>query len=122
MSIFQLSATGVREINVAVTSNSPTAIVDASAALDDTTLFVPWFQVCEINGGTQTLTVEIYDGTNSRYLCDDAGNVWSGNAVTADKGYTFSQGYILPVGSILRVTSGDASGYFHVHGVVGKPY
>ncbi len=122
MSIFQLSATGVQEINIRLTGNTVTTIVDASSGGGDSVLFVPWFEINEVGGGTQNLTVDIYDGTNASYLSDDAGETWATKAVTANKGYKFTQGYLIPVGSKLRITSSDAGGDFHVHGIVGKPY
>ena len=42
---------------------------------------------------------------------------WNAKAVTAKTAYLFTQGLVIPKGSLLRVTSSDASGYFHVHGV-----
>lgn len=117
-SIFQASITGLQEIAVRVTTDDPTVIADAT----DTVLFVPWFQVNEINGGTHTLTVDLYDGTNAVFLGDDTGFTWNIKAVTADASYPFTQGLIIPKGSQLRVTSGDSSGYFHVQGIFGKPY
>lgn len=117
-SIFQASITGLQEINVRVTASTATTIVDAT----DTVLFVPWFQVNEINGGTHNLTVDVYDGANAVYLGDDAGASWNAKAVTAKASYAFTQGLIIPKGSKLRVTSSDASGYFHVQGIFGKPY
>ena len=117
-SIFQASITGLQEIDKRLADDDPNVIVDAT----DTVLFVPWFQVNEINGGTQNLTVDIYDGTSATYLGDDAGATWNAKAVTADASYSFTQGLIIPKGSQLRVTSSDAAGYFHVQGIFGKPY
>jgi hypothetical protein len=121
VSIFQIPATGLQEINVRLSGDTATTIVDASTAAGSV-LFVPWFEVNEVGGGTQNLTVDIYDGTNAAYLSDDGGTAWVAKAVTANKGYKFSQGYLIPVGSKLRVTSSDSDGDFHVHGIVGKPF
>lgn len=118
MSSFQLNATGIYEIAARVVNSTALVIVDAT----NTALFVPWFQVNEINGGTHNLTVDIYDGTNSVYLGDDSGATWNAKAVGAKASYRFTQGYLIPIGSQLRVKSSDASGYFHVAGLVGKPY
>ena len=122
MSIFQLSATGIQEINVRLTDTSATTIVDAASTGGDSVLFIPWFEVNEVGGGTQNLTVDIYDGTKATILSDDAGTVWNAKAVTASTGYKFTQGYLVPVGSKLRVTSSDSGGDFHIYGIVGKPY
>jgi len=99
-------------VNVAVTGNTVTTIVDATLKA----IMVPSFEVNENAGGTQNLTVEIYDGTNSRYLSDDAGTTWKARPVTAYKGYKFTAVYPIPQGSKLRVTSSSATGDFHVIG------
>ena len=90
---------------------------DDLADATNNTIFVPWFEVNEINGGTHNLTVDIYDGTNAVYVGSDGGLTWNAKAVTAKTAYLFTQGLVIPKGSLLRVTSSDASGYFHVHGV-----
>lgn len=118
MSSFQLNATGVHEIAYRVTSSTVATIVDAS----ETALFVPWFEVNETNNSTHNLTVDIYDGTNAVYLGDDAGVTWNAKAVNQYASMKFTQGYLIPIGSKLRVTSSDAAGKFHVVGLVGKPY
>lgn len=99
-------------IIVRVTANTATVIVDGT----NQAVTVANFEVNENAGGTQNLTVEIYDGTNSHYLSDDAGKTWNAQAVTAYKGYKFSGPYAIPVGSKLRVTSSDAAGKFNVIG------
>lgn len=113
MSVFQFDTKGAFPFKQRITANTATTILSAT----NNVLIVPWFQVNEINGGTHNLTVDIYDGTNAHYLGDDSGFTWATKAVGAKASYIFSQGLILPVASSLRVTSGDASGYFHVHGV-----
>lgn len=113
MSVFQFDSYAPLPIKVRVTGNTATTIVDAT----DSVLIVPWFQVNEHNGGTHNLTVDVYDGTNAVYLGDDNGATWNAKAVTAKASYRFSQGLVIPKGSKLRVTSSDATGYFHVHGV-----
>lgn len=118
MSVFQVTANKLIEISKRVTANTATTIVDAS----NETRFVAWFQVNEHNGGTHNLTVDIYDGTNAVYVGDDSGATWNAKAVTAKASYKFTQGYVIPKGSKLRVTSSDASGYFHVHGIELSPY
>lgn len=116
MSVFQMETTGGEPIRVHVTGNTATTIVNAT----DATWFVLWLQVNEHNGGTHNLTVDIYDGTNATYLGDDNGATWNAKAVTAKASYRFSQGLIVPKGSLLRVTSSDASGYFHVIGIAKR--
>ena len=113
MSIFYFEGRAPLPIKVRVTGNTATTIVDAT----DNTLYVPWFQVGEVNGGTHNLTVDVYDGTNAVYQGDDAGASWNAKAVTGKASYRFTNGLVIPKGSKLRVTSSDASGYFHVNGV-----
>ena len=113
MSVFQFIANAPFPIKVRITGNTATTIADAT----NNALFVPWFQVSEHAGSTATLTVDVYDGTNAVYLGDDSGLTWNAKAVTALTSYRFGQGLVIPKGSLLRVTSGDAAGKFHVHGV-----
>ena len=113
MSVFQFASSGPLPIGVAVTGNTATTIVDAT----NNTLFVPWFQVSEINGGTHNLTVDVYNGTTAVYQGSDGGLAWNAKAVTAKTSYLFTQGLVIPKGSKLRVTSSDAAGYFHVAGI-----
>lgn len=113
MSVFQFNATGILPLRARVTASTVTTILSATSNV----LFVPWFQVNEINGGTHNLTVDTYDGTNPVYCGDDSGFTWNAKAVTAKASYRFTQGLVIPIGSSLRITSSDAAGYFHVHGV-----
>lgn len=113
MSVFQIGSDKPLPVNVRVTGNTVTTIVDGSNEV----YFVPWFQVNEHNGGTHNLTVDLYDATNAYYLGDDNGATWNVKAVTAKASYRFSQGIIVPRTWKLRVTSSDASGYFHVVGM-----
>lgn len=113
MSIFQFGTNGPLPIVKRITANTATTVLDAT----NNTLFVPWFQVNEINGGTHNLTVDVYDGTNAVYVGSDGGLTWNAKAVTAKTAYLFTQGLVIAKGSLLRVTSSDASGYFHIHGV-----
>lgn len=98
----------------AITASTATTIVDGT----DQPRVVPNFEVNENAGGTQNLTVELWDGTTHSYLSDDAGTVWNAHAVTAYKGYKFSGPYVVPKDSVLRITSSDASGKFTVIGTV----
>jgi len=113
MSVFQFDAKGALPFKQRITANTATTVLSAT----NNVLIVPWFQVNEINGGTQNLTVDTYDGTNAVYLGDDSGLTWNVKAVTAKASYRFTQGLVIPIGSSLRITSSDAAGYFHVHGV-----
>lgn len=116
MSIFYYEGRAPIALVKRVTSSTVATILDASATGFDAMIFVPWFQVNEHNGGTQNLTVDLYDGTNADYLGDDSGFTWNAKAVTAKASYRFTQGLVIPKGSKLRVTSSDASGYFKVIG------
>lgn len=95
-----------------LSANTATVVIDATNA----PVTVTDFEINEAGGGTQNLTVELYDGTNSRYLSDDAGTTWKAKAVTAYKGYKFTRVVVVDKGSKLRITSSDASGNFHVVG------
>jgi hypothetical protein len=97
---------------VPITANTVTTVIDATS----NAVTITDFEINETGGGTQNLTVELYDGTNSRYLSDDAGTTWKAKAVTAYKGYKFTRVVVVDKGSKLRVTSSDASGNFHVVG------
>lgn len=113
MSVFQFISNAPLPIKVRITGNTATTIADAT----NNTIFVPWFQVNENAGSTASLTVDIYDGTNAVYVGSDGGVTWNVKAVTAYTSYFFTQGLVIPKGSLLRVTSNDAAGKFHVHGV-----
>jgi len=117
MSVFYYEGHAVVSLVTRVTSNAVTTILDASSAGQDSVIIVPWFQINEYNGGTHSLTVDIYDGTNADYLGDDNGATWNAKAVSAKASYRFSQGLMIPKGSKLRITSSDANGYFKVIGV-----
>lgn len=118
MSVFQFPSSQALEIVVPVTGNSATTIVDAT----DNAIFVAWFEVNENNGSTPNLTVDVYDGTNARYLASDDGAVFVARAVAAKSSQQFTRGYVIPKGSKLRVTSSDAAGRFHVMGVQVRNY
>ena len=113
MSIFVYEGKAPLPIKVRVTGNTATTIADAT----NRTLYVPWFQVNEHSGATPNLTVDVYDGTNAVYLANDDGNTWNARPVAAYGSYQFTHGLVIPTGSVLRVTSNNASGLFHVHGV-----
>lgn len=113
MSVFSFIANAPLPIVVRVTGNTATTIADAT----NNTIFVPWLQVNEHNGTSQTLTVDLYDGTNATYLASDDGVVWSAEAAFPKGSAFFTKGIVIPKGSKLRVTSGSASGLFHAVGV-----
>lgn len=117
MSVFTFPSRGTLPINKKVTGSSATTIVDASTAA----VQVAWFQVNENAGATPNLTVDLYDvaNTTSYFLSDSlaAPKVWNITAVTAKQGVLFSEGYVVPLGWKLRVTSSDAAGKFDVIGV-----
>jgi len=113
MSVFQFGSNGPLPIVKRITASTVTTVLDAT----NNTLFVPWFQVNEHAGSTPNLTVDVYDGTNAVYLGDDSGATWNAKAATMLNSYRFTQGLVIPKGSLLRVTSNDAAGKFHVHGV-----
>ena len=112
MSVFNFQGGAADPIIKKITANTVTDIVDATLGA----VRVPWFAVGENNGGTPNLTVEIYDGTTSFYLTA-ASLLWNARAMTAKQGVLFDAGYVIPLGSKLRVTSSDASGRMDVTGV-----
>lgn len=113
MTLFQIALGAIDDIIAQkVTSSSATDVVDAT----DEPWYVQWFQVNENAGATPSLTVEIYDGTNSYYLGAE-GSVWRAKALTANQSVTFSEGYLIPQGYKLRVTSSDAAGKIEVSGI-----
>lgn len=118
MSVFHFPSSQAVEISKTVSTSAATTIVDASEAAQ----FVPWFQVNENNGSTPNLTVDVYDGSAARYLASDDGATFVARAVAAKSSQKFTLGYVIPKGSVLRVTSSDASGRFHVHGVAVRSY
>lgn len=109
---------GLIEVNKAVTGSSATDIVDATSTGINATVMVHRMEINEHAGSTPNLTVDLYDGSNTRYLGDDAGSTWNAKAVTAKQSVRFNGEIIVPLGSKLRVTSSDAAGKFHVHCVL----
>lgn len=111
MSLFQNDVGMAEEITVKITGATATTIVDGT----DNAWLVPWVQVNENAGGTQLLTVDLYDGTTS-YCQGSADFTWKAKAVTAALSLTFTD-IVVPKGWKLRVTSDHASGQFDVVGV-----
>lgn len=112
MTVFQNPINGAEEIAAKITGNTAVVVVDGS----DQAWYVPWVQVNENAGGTQNLTVDLYDGTTS-YCLGTAGATWKAKAVTAYLSLTWSEGIVVPAGWQLRVTSSDAAGKFDVVGI-----
>lgn len=80
---------------------------------------ISWFRVNEYAGGTPTLTVEIYDGTNRFYLGSNS-FTWNAKAMTALQSLLFDEGYPLPQGSSLRITSNVANNVLVYGSYVGR--
>jgi hypothetical protein len=112
MSVFSFEGGAGDPILIKITANTVTDIIDATTEA----VRIPWFAVGENNGGTPNLTVEIYDATLSYYL-PSGGFIWKAKAMTAYQAVVFNEGYVIPVGSKLRVTSSDASGRMDVTGI-----
>lgn len=98
-----------------ITSSTVTDITELDGT--DESIRVAWMSVGENNGSTPNLTVEVYDGTTSFYLVSSDGTTWVAKAVTAKQGVRFNDGFVIPKGSKVRVTSSDGSGRFDVQGV-----
>lgn len=113
MSVFEFQSNSALPIVVRVTGSTATTVADAT----NQQVTVPWFEVNEHTGATPNLTVDLYDGTNTTYVGDDAGGTWNAKAMTAKQSVKFTQGIVVPKGSKLRVTSSDAAGKMHVVGV-----
>jgi hypothetical protein len=108
--VFIYPGGGVFPIAAKITGSSAVTIVDAT----DSIVIVPKLQVNENAGGTQTIKVEITDGTTHLYL-GSGGSTWNAKAVTAYQSIEFADIHI-PKGWALKVTSSDASGKFDVLG------
>lgn len=88
-----------------LTDNTATTILDA----DKQRVAVVGILVTETNGGTHTIKVDLYDGTN-------AYEIRSAKAFTANEtvDVTLGQPIVVPGGWKLRATSGSASGHTDV--------
>jgi hypothetical protein len=116
MSVFLFSSVSPLPINVAVTASTATTIVDATSTGEDAPVTVAWFSVNQTADTALNLTVDVYDGTNARYL-GAMGSTWNAKEVSGKMSVLFDDGYVIPKGSKLRVTSSNGSGLLHVHGV-----
>ncbi len=97
-----------------ITGNTVTDITELVAT--DAPIFVARMSVGETLNAASALTVEVYDGTTSFYLASTDGTCWNAKAVAAKQGVRFFDGFVIPPGSKVRVTSGNASGGFDVEG------
>jgi len=111
VSVFTFDSRGAEPILRRITDNVATVIVDATDAR-----YVAWFDVTENSGGTPSITVEILHATIPHYL-GTGGTSWRAKAMSANQSVRFDQGYALPPGSQLRVTSNNGSGLVDVTGV-----
>jgi hypothetical protein len=114
--IFNLDAGRLVTLATKITTGTVTTVVDATDPLKGGQVAVPWFQVNENAGSTPNLTVELFDGTTSYYL-GTGGVEWRAKAMSAGQSVTFSDGYIVPNGWRLRITSSDAAGKMDVIGM-----
>ncbi len=114
-SVFAFNDGRATNLVVKVDDNSATVIVDGTQGQ----INVPWFRVSETAGGTQTLTVDLYDTKNAIAYClgDSTNKTWTALAVTAKQSVLFGEGYVVPTGFQLRVTSGAVGGGFDVTGI-----
>jgi hypothetical protein len=116
MSVFLFSSVSPLPINVAVTASTATTIVDATSTGEDAPVTVAWFSVNQTADTALNLTVDVYDGTNARYL-GAMGSTWNAVQISGKVSVLFDDGYVIPKGSKLRVTSSNGSGLLHVQGV-----
>ena len=114
MTVFQAPIGGLEEFALVISNSDITTIVDGDGA-GDGAWYVPWFQVNENAGSTPSVTVDLYDGTTA-YLLGTGGAVYKTKALTAGQSVTFSEGYVVPKGWKLRVTSNNAAGQITVAG------
>lgn len=115
MSVFLFNDGRATNLAKKITGNTVVDLVDGTTGQVN----VPWFRVSENNGSTPNLTVELYDvaNTTSYYLGDATGATWVAKAVTAKQSVAFTDGYVVPLGWKLRITSSDAAGKFDVTGM-----
>lgn len=115
-SIFQFPGGAANVINQIITGTGVTEILLGQG---NGQFNIAWFRCNEYAGGIATLTVEIWDGTTS-YFLGSGGFTWNAKALTAKQSVLFDDGYVIPNGSKLRVTSSIANNVL-VSGVyVGK--
>lgn len=100
------------EFHLKIADNSAHDVLDASEGI----ITILRFEVNENNGGTPSLTVAVYDGTNTIYL-GSGGTTYRAKALTANQSVDFDKGYTLPLNGKLRITSSDAAGRLDVYGI-----
>ena len=81
-----------------LTGNTATPIFTATGAT-----WIRSITATENNGGTPTLSIEKYDGTNTYFIRRAV-------AMTAGGQVVYNEPFLLPAGWAIRLTSGDASG------------
>lgn len=122
MSSFYFVGGPANAIQEKLTSSTAKVIIDTTGATSGGSIQVARFEVNENAGSTPNLTVEVYNTlTSTSYYLGSGGVTWKAKAVTAYQSVAFNDGYVIPNGSQLRVTSSDAAGKFDVVGVkVGR--
>lgn len=100
---FNINGGAIVTTRVKLSGNSVTALF---AATSRTTILS--IIATENNGGTPTLTLDVYDGTNSFALRHAV-------AMVAGTAAIFSEPFELQAGYSIRATSSDASGHVDCH-------
>lgn len=100
MSVFNFPSTAAVPFNQIITGTGVTTISLGTTPGRS----VAWMRVNEYAGGTPTLTVEIFDGTTS-YFLGSGGFTWNAKPMTAKQSVLFDDGYVIPQGTSIRVTS-----------------
>lgn len=116
MSVFQFPGGAANHIKQIITGTSPTVIILGQGVGQYN---IAWFRCNEYAGGTPNLTVEIYDGAVSYYL-GSGGFTWVAKALTAKQSVLFDDGYVIPNGSSLRITSSVGNNVMVTGVYIGK--
>ena len=82
-----------------LTGNTATVIFTATGAA-----WIRSITATENNGGTPTLSIEKFDGTNTYFLRRAV-------AMTAGTQVVYNEPFLLPLSWSIRLTSGDAAGH-----------
>lgn len=100
---------------------TPTIITLGQSGTGQGQFNVVWLRCNEYAGGTPSLTVEIYDVTNTiSYYCGSNGFTWKAKALTALQSVLFDDGIVVPNGHQLRVTASVANQVMVMGVYVGK--
>lgn len=121
-SIFAFPGGAANLIKQVITGTSATIITLGTGAQANQGQYnIAWFRINEYGGATPTITVEVYDTNSSTsYYLGSGGFTWKAKAMTALQSLFFDDGYAIPQGSVLRVTS-SAGSTIQVTGVyIGK--